>query len=185
MMAKSEYISIQRAAQLCGVSDKTIQRAIRAGKLPAEYPQPNCCKIALSDLEVFRPGHVSGHIAESLESRVAELEERFQQFERQLCDLLSRQDAPGKRRVTLARERTTGPLPKHLVSLLTFADHHNVAQTKVQTHVDIRLLPGKHGEWTDTDGTVVTLALDSSGRAAFHQIYHELPSFIPCKQCPY
>ena len=82
-------------------------------------------------------------------------------------------------------ERTTGPLPKHLVSLLAFADHHNVAHTKVQTHVDIALLPAKRGEWTDTDGTVVTLALDSSGRTAFYQIYHELPPFVACKQCPH
>src|SRR6266852_1847951 len=105
-MAKSEYVSIQRAAQLCGVSDKTIQRAIRAGKLPAEYPQPNCCKIALSDLETFRPGHVSGHVAQSPESRIAKLEERVQQLERQLGDLLSRRDAPAKRRATPARERS-------------------------------------------------------------------------------
>ena len=82
-------------------------------------------------------------------------------------------------------ERTTGPLPKHLVSLLAFADRHNVAHTKVQTHVDIALLPAKRGEWRDTDGTVVTLALDAKGRAAFHQIYHELSSFVACKQCPH
>jgi len=82
-------------------------------------------------------------------------------------------------------ERTTGPLPRHLVSSLAFARHHNVAQTTVQTHMDIALLPAKRGEWTDTDGTVVTLALDAKGRAAFHQIYHDLPPFIPCKQCPH
>ncbi len=99
-MLESDYVSIQKAAQLCNVSDKTIQRAIRAGKLPAHYPQPNRCEIAVRDLKIFRPGHVSGHAVGSLESRVAELEERIQQLERQLSDLLSRQDAPGKRRVT-------------------------------------------------------------------------------------
>ena len=130
-MVESKYVSIQKAAQLCNVSDKTIQRAIRAGKLPAQYPQPNRCEIAVSDLKNLRPGHVSGHVAESLESRVAELEERIQQLERQLSDLLSRQDAPGKRRVTPTRERITGPLPKHLIALLAFAGHHNVAESKV------------------------------------------------------
>jgi hypothetical protein len=82
-------------------------------------------------------------------------------------------------------ERTMGPLPKNLVSLLAFADLHNVAHTKIQTHVDIALLPAKRGEWTDTDGTVVTLALDSAGRAAFHQLYHGVPPFVACKQCPH
>jgi hypothetical protein len=92
---------------------------------------------------------------------------------------------PPKPRQRKSAERTTGPLPKHLVSLLAFAGHHNVAHTKVQTHVDIALLPAKRGEWTDTDGTVVTLALDAKGRTAFYQIYHELPPFVACKQCPH
>jgi hypothetical protein len=82
-------------------------------------------------------------------------------------------------------ERTTGPLPKHLVSLLAFARDHNVAETKVQTHMNIGLLPVKHGEWTDTDGTGVTLALDGKGRAAFYQLYREVPPFLPCSQCPH
>ncbi len=82
-------------------------------------------------------------------------------------------------------ERTTGPLPKHLVSLLAFAGHHNVAETRVQTHVDIGLLPAKRGEWTDTDGTAVTLALDSPGRAAFYQLYQGVPPFLECPQCPH
>jgi hypothetical protein len=82
-------------------------------------------------------------------------------------------------------ERATGPLPKHLVSLLAFAGHHNVAETRVQTHVDIGLLPAKRGEWTDTDGTAVTLALDSAGRAAFYQLYQGVPPFLECSQCPH
>ena len=68
---------------------------------------------------------------------------------------------------------------------MVFADHHNVAHTKVQTHVDIALLLAKRGEWTDTDGTMVTLALDAKGRAAFYQIYHGVPPFAKCLQCPH
>ena len=82
-------------------------------------------------------------------------------------------------------ERATGPLPKHLVSLLSFAEQHSVAETKVQTHVDIGLLPAKHGEWTDRDGTVVTLALDEKGRHAFYRLYHGVPPFLECSQCPH
>jgi hypothetical protein len=82
-------------------------------------------------------------------------------------------------------ERTTGLLPKHLVSLLAFADYHSVAHTRVQIHVDIGLLPAKRGEWTDDDGTVVTLALDGEGRHAFYRLYHGVPPFLECSQCPH
>lgn len=81
-------------------------------------------------------------------------------------------------------ESTTGPLPKHLVSLLAFAGHHNVAETKVQTHVDIGLLLVEHGEWMESDGAVVTLALDKSGRQAFYELYREVPPFLACTQYP-
>lgn len=50
------YVTIQKVAQYCGVSSKTIQRAIQAGTLPAHYPKPNRCEIAVSDLERIRPG---------------------------------------------------------------------------------------------------------------------------------
>jgi hypothetical protein len=71
------------------------------------------------------------------------------------------------------------------VPLLTFANHHNVAESKVLTHVDINLLPARRGEWTDHDGTVVTLALDAKGRQVFYQLYRELPAFLACSQCPH
>jgi polyhydroxyalkanoate synthesis regulator phasin len=186
-VVESAYVSIQRAAQLCHVSDKTIQRAIRAGKLPARYPQPNRCQIALSDLNAFKPGHVSGHTTESQENRIARLEERVQQLERQLGNLLSRQDTPRKRRATPARERNTGLLPSHLVSLFAFAHRHNVSEQKVLTHatMDISLLKAVRGEWTDTDGAVVTLALDAKGRTAFYRLYHGVPPFVECQDCPH
>ncbi len=96
-----------------------------------------------------------------------------------------RSSAPTKRRRPKG-ERTTGPLPNHLVSLLAFARCHNVAETKVRAHMDIdHLLPVKRGEWTDTDGTMVTLALDAKGRAAFYQLYQGVPPFMLCEQCPH
>src|SRR6266487_279733 len=78
-----------------------------------------------------------------------------------------------------------GSTPEASRLAVGFCRPSHVAETRVQTHVDIAILPAKRGEWTDTDGTVVTLALDAKGRAAFHQLYHELPPFVPCKQCPH
>jgi hypothetical protein len=84
-------------------------------------------------------------------------------------------------------ERNTGPLPKHLVSLLSFANCHNVSEQKVLAHVtmDLPLLKAVRGEWTDTDGSVITLALDQAGRATFYQLYHGVPPFFECDQCPH
>ena len=184
-MTEQEYVTIQEAARRYGVSDKRLQRAIRAKRLPASYPTPNRCAIAVSDLERFLRGHVSGHSTEPVEQRVAELEHRIQQLECQVEALLSKQGAPKSARRALAREHMTGSLPRNLVSLLAFAQRHNVAETKVLAHVDINLLPAKRGEWTDADGAVITLALDAKGRAAFHQLYHGVPPFLECSQCPH
>jgi hypothetical protein len=183
--AMVDYLTIQEAAKRCGVSDKTIQRAIRAGTLPARYPQPNRCEIAVCDLDAFKPRQVSGHVQTATESRLAALEARVEHLEHLVADLLSRQETPKPKHTGKARKRPTSPLPKQFVSLLAFARHHNVAQSKVQTHVDMGLLPVKHGEWTDTDGTVVTLALDAKGRVAFSQLYHGIPPFVACKHCPH
>jgi hypothetical protein len=84
-------------------------------------------------------------------------------------------------------ERTTGPLPRHLVSLFAFAKLHSVSEQKVLAHVtmDLPLLKAARGEWTDTDGIVIMLALDSAGRATFYQLYHGAPPFVECDQCPH
>jgi hypothetical protein len=113
------------------------------------------------------------------------LEARVQDLERLVAALLSEQEAPKPKRLGKARERTTGLLPRPFVSLLTFARLHNVAEAKVQTHVDLGLLPVKQGEWTDTDGAVVTLAFDAKGRAAFYQLYHGVSPFVECNPCPH
>jgi excisionase family DNA binding protein len=180
-----EYVNIMEAARRSGVSDKTIRRAIHTGKLSARFPKRNRCEIALSDLEQFRPGHVPGQGSTQLEQRVAELEQRVQELDQQVQQILSTLEAPKTKHPSRRAERTTGPLSKNLVPLLAFARLHSVAESKVQTHVDMGLLPVKRGEWTDKDGTVVTLALDAKGKRAFFQIYRDMPVFLRCKQCPH
>lgn len=186
-MAESEHVTIQEAARRCGVSDKTIQRAIRRGLLPAQYPQPNRCEIAASDLKRILPGHVSRQSTEPLENRVAELEQRVADLEDLVQRLQSLQQASKPRRASSAKERTTRLLPRPFVSLLAFAQLHNVTEAKVLTHVnmDLPLLPAKRGAWTDHDGTPVSLALDGSGQRAFYQLYHGVPPFVECEHCPH
>jgi DNA-binding transcriptional MerR regulator len=183
----TEYVNIMEAARRCGVSDKTIRRWIHAQKLRARFPHPNRCEIAVSDLVPFLPGQAPGQGEESLESRVATLERQVQALERQVQQLLtrsatSRAERPSSR---CSRERTTGPLPRHLVSVLAFAELHRIPEQKVQAHVEISLLPVHRGAWTDHDGQEVSLAFDAKGQQAFHQIYHEMPLFVPCTRCPH
>src|SRR5260370_22212750 len=107
-MVEEEYVSIQEAARRCGVSGKTIQRAIQAGKLPAQYPKPNRCTIAISDLETFRPGQVSGHAPDPavLEGRVAVLERRLSEIER-LVEQLQHEQLGMKRKTGATKPLAT------------------------------------------------------------------------------
>jgi hypothetical protein len=120
-----------------------------------------------------------------LQKSVAHPRPSVQALEQQLQPLLSRSEAPKTKRPSRRETRTTGPLPKRFVSLRAFASHHNVAEAKVQTHVEMGLLAAKRGEWTDRDGTMVMLALDTKGRRAFYQVYHGVPPFVECNQCPH
>lgn len=182
-----EYVNIMEAARRCGVSDKTIRRWIHAGKLPARFPHSNQCEIAVSDLIPFLPGHLPGQSKELLENRVAALERQAQALERQVQQLLTRSATGGAERPSSrrSRERTTGSLSRHLVSVLAFVELHRIPEQKVLTHIEISLLPVHRGTWTDHDGQVVTLAFDAKGRQAFHHLYHEMPLFVPCSRCPH
>jgi excisionase family DNA binding protein len=180
-----EHVNILEAARRCGVSDKTIRRAIHKGTLPAHFPKSNRCEIAVSDLERFTSGQTSGHVQVSTEEHIAVLERRVHLLEQQVQALLDRSEVVIPRRPSRRTERTTGPLPNRFVSLLVFAQHHNIAEAKVQTHVEMGLLPVKRGGWTDAEGVVIMLALDAKGQKAFYQLYRDLPYFTCCGQCPH
>jgi hypothetical protein len=106
------------------------------------------------------------------ETAEAHLKQERERQARKAKSLLPTQTASSKPHQRKSAERTTGPLPKQLVSLVAFAKLHNVPEQTAVTHatMNLPLLPAKYGEWTETDGTTVTLALDAKGRAAFHQL---------------
>src|ERR1700720_963191 len=89
-------MNIIEAARRCGVSDKTIRRAILAGKLSASYPQPNMAEISDDELQRWLSGQKSKYVLsatephspiQALESRIAELETHVQTLEKQVADL--------------------------------------------------------------------------------------------------
>ena len=74
-----EYTTIAEAARKLGdVSDKTIRRAIRSGKLAARYPQPNKAEISIADLQEWyasrsvRPGETQDRLT-ALEAQYTKL----------------------------------------------------------------------------------------------------------------
>jgi hypothetical protein len=180
-----DYLTIMEAARRSGKSDKTIRRAIHKGLLAAHFPQPNRCEIAIKDLGAFLHGQVSGQLESLQEQRIAELEGRIQALEAQVQRLLEKPKALGAHRVTSPRERMAGLLPRHLVPLLPFAQMHNVSETTVHGAIEMGLLPVKRGSWTQRDGAPVALALDAKGQHALHQLYHDVPPFVACDQCPH
>jgi len=196
-MVEDEYVSIQEAARRCGVSGKTIQRAIQAGKLPAQYPKPNRCEIAISALEIFRPGQVSGHAPNSaiLESRIAALECRLSEMELLVKQLQHKQQdvqLETKRRAGTTQPRVWRPrpstedilLPEGLILLQAFVALHAVSSNEADKRwkagfVHVVKRPEVGGKRRQT------IALDEQGRRDFWVQFHATPGFRPCDQCPH
>ena len=182
-----EYVNIMEAARRCQVSDKTVRRWIHAHKLPARFPHPNHCEIALGDLEPFLPGHLSGQDEKTLEHRIATLERHVQTLEHQVQQVLV-QAVASRTPTTRKKDRsesTCGPLPTHLVSVFAFARLHGIAEQKIQTHIDIHLLLVHRGTWIDAQMQEVSLAFDGKGQQAFYHLYHEILCFVACPHCPH
>src|SRR5579872_794049 len=86
-----EYVTVVEGARRLGISEKTIRRAIHAGKLPARYPHKNRCEIAVSDLEAWRHPPTERN---ATDHRLADLETRLHQVELQVQQLLQAKHGP-------------------------------------------------------------------------------------------
>ncbi len=75
-MTTGRYVSAAQAADLCGVSSKTVERWIKAGKLTARRAARNRYEIAVADL----PGHRPDPLDE-LRTEIAELRRRLDAVE--------------------------------------------------------------------------------------------------------
>ncbi len=196
-MVEDEYVNIQEAARRCGVSGKTIQRAIQAGKLPAQYPKPNQCKIAISALKTFRPGQVSGQAPNpaALESRIAALEHRLSEMELLVEQLQHKQQG-----VHLETKKRTGatkslaslprpsaedtPLAEGLVLLQAFVALHTVSSNEAEKRwkagfIHVVKQPEAGGKRRQA------IVLDGQGRRDFWVQFHTTPGFRSCDQCPH
>jgi hypothetical protein len=157
-------MNITQAAKVAEVNSKTIQRAISAGKLKAQVIRANLTEIEPAALDAYiaarrvaMPTLQPQHTTD-LEHRVGELERRIATLEQQLAAL---------------RNKSVKP-----VALLTFASAHNVVSPDYQRAINMAVLPVQ----TRKNGDKV---LNAKAQRVFYQIFHELPYFIPCEQCPH
>jgi len=181
---KQEYVSIMEAARRCGISDKTIRRAVHAGKLAARRPQPNRAEIAISDLEAWRA--LSGDVAEQ---RLAAMEVRIQELEHQVEQLtmkVSEQDGVVAQ-LQLATKPAVQPsepgVPADMVLLQDFAFLHAVNGNEAERRWRAGFIAGQKVPWPGYKRA--TVAIGQKGMRDFWVQFHEAPGFQACNDCPH
>ena len=182
-----QYVTVVEGARRLGISDKTIRRAIHAGKLPARYPHPNRCEIAVNDLEAWRHPLIEQN---TTDHRLAELESRLQKLELQVQQLIDAQrvtPVPGAQKPpqkTKQPAQVDMPLPDDLVLLQAFADRHFVSRNEAERLWKIGAITAVKGTWI-AGKQRVTVALDAKGRRDFWVQFHETQGFRACDLCPH
>jgi hypothetical protein len=172
-----EYVTIAEAARRLGtISDKTIRRAIAAGKLKARYPHPNRAEISTQDLEMWhysltvRPGETQNKITE-LEARITELENQVRTLSQQMEASSLAKKAPPKPETAA---------PGGFTHLSDFCYLHYVPY---QAAVD--LFPRAiHGQKIKIRGRLQPI-IGPRGRHDFYVQLHTRPGFRICDDCPH
>jgi excisionase family DNA binding protein len=170
-----EYITIAEAARRIGLSDKTIRRAIHAGKLTARYPQPNRAEVSLQALHTWhsslhvRPGETQDRLV-ALEARVGQLESEVQALREQLVG----KKAPSNPKLDTA-------LPDGFVWLSDFADLHYVPRNEAQRLYDLHAI---HGQKIGSARRSYP-AIGPRGRRDFWVQLHTRHDFRACDDCPH
>lgn len=174
-----EYVTVVEGARRLGISEKTIRRAIHAGKLPARYPHKNRCEIAVSDLEAWRHPQTE---PDTTGYRLAELETRLRQVELQVQQLLQAQRVPPATHHLRAFAEAEAPtLPEDLISLQEFADLHAVNRNEAAQCWSRGFIAGQR----QGTGKRAPIMIGTKGQRDFWAQFHETPGFRGCDSCPH
>lgn len=204
-----EYITVVEAARRLQVSDKTIRRAIHAGKLPARYPKKNRCEIAVDDLEMWRSSSLAPSAGDTqreiaaLSQRVSELERSMTELQHRLTRLEAVQpkqplvSAPVSEQPTArhAREQpmkgfTDPPLAEGRVMLQKFADLHGMSRNETERLRKTGFIRAYREPLSEPFGRPgssrrVRITIDAQGKRDFWVQFHETPGFRSCDDCPH
>lgn len=174
-----EYVTVVEGARRLGISEKTIRRAIHAGKLPARYPHPNRCEIAVNDLEAWRspptePDATARHLAD-LETRLHQVEMQVQQLQQ------AQRVPPVAHDPRMFAEVEAPALLGDLVSLQDFADLHAVNRNEAAQCWSKGFIAGQR----QGTGKRAPVMIGTKGRRDFWAQFHETPGFRACDNCPH
>ena len=173
-----EYVTITEGARRLGVSNKRIQRAIKAGNLSARYPHTNKAEISMADLQAWhdslhiRPGETQDRL-KALETQVAELSAHVETLEGQLADV----QVTGARKTPPKLDEAP---PEGFTYLSDFCAQHFIPY---RTAEDL-FLHGIHGQKIKIGHRLYPM-IGSRGRYDFWIQLHTRPDFRSCDDCPH
>lgn len=188
-----EFVSIMEAARRCGISDKTIRRAVHAGKLPANRRKSNYVEIAVSDLAAWR--ELSADVQEQ---RLATMEAQIEDLQRQVEHLsvqveeqarvIAQLSAPSpvvasKAPAQKAVELAPSTPPEGLILLREMADVHGVSRNEAERRYKTGMIAGVKRPWPGYKREVI--ALGPKGRRDFWAQFHQIQGFQACDDCPH
>jgi len=129
-----------------------------------------------------------------LQEQVADQDDTIGELERQVqihAETISTlneqiQRAPAARKVGKVQAHSDGvpDLPADLVHVATFAEDHGIAPTTVMKAIGTARIPAVRGKW-HYGRSVIRVALNGEGRAAFWDQYHQANGFKQCSHCPH
>jgi uncharacterized coiled-coil protein SlyX len=170
-----EYITIMEAARLVHFSDKTLRRAIKAGKLSARYPKKNKAEVSIADLEAWyhslhvRPGETQERLT-ALETRVAELENEVETLRKQLETMAKKKEPP----------KPSATAPDGFTYLSDFCTQHFVPY-QAAASLFPHMIRGQYLTVQRRKQAVI----GPKGRHDFWVQLHTRPDFRSCDDCPH
>lgn len=172
-----EYVTIAEAARQLGtISEKTIRRAIAAGKLKARYPHSNRAEVSSEGLETWhrsltvRPGETQNKIA-VLEARVTELENQVHTLRQQMEAISPTKKVPSKPEATA---------PGGFTYLSEFCHVHAVPY-QAAADLSPRAI---HGQKIKVRGRLQPI-IGARGQHDFYVQLHTRHDFRTCNDCPH
>jgi hypothetical protein len=170
-------VTIMEAARLLGdVSDKTIRRAIRSGKLAARYPRSNKAEILIDDLEAWyaqvQPKIILNKL-NILEYEIDRIASRVYQME-QTLESLSDAKKP--------QYKSSKPAPQGFVWLSDFASQHGISMQFAERVYETGAIPGQRIRLSSKQAPI---AITAKGQYEFIMKTQGHVDFLPCNDCPH
>jgi excisionase family DNA binding protein len=175
-----QYLTAKEAADMTGLSERTIRRYIASGRTPARKVAPNRFAIAIDDLHSITK-HADGEVdaTQKLWAAIEELRQELRSAKTRISALEAGSQAPNTtNRINVHQTEIPPPtirtssrgLPPGLVSLNSFCADHRININTVKGAIKRGELSYHGGSWK-VGSTKVEYALDEGEQAAILERY--------------